>query len=287
MSTIAPHRETVDILVTDDAPPDVALKRTTHLGIGAHPDDLEIMAFHGILHCFRAPNRWFTGVTCTHGGDSPRAGPYAACSGIRMQRMRREEQRTAARVGDYSAVVQLGYPDADFDNRYQVQLQDDLVRILRETKPETVYTHNPADGHPAHVAVASATVDAIRTLSRVHRPQHAYGCEVWRSLDWLPDKHKAVLDVSHGRSLAAALLGVYDSQIRGGKRYDRATIGRRHANATYLRRDRPDTMASATFAMDLTPLLHDDNLTLAAYVERLIQAFHSEVMQPLRAAAER
>jgi len=29
-----------------------ALERITHLGIGAHQDDLEFMAFHGILNCF-------------------------------------------------------------------------------------------------------------------------------------------------------------------------------------------------------------------------------------------
>jgi LmbE family N-acetylglucosaminyl deacetylase len=53
-----------------------ALARITHLGIGAHQDDLEFMAFHGILACFRMrDDRWFGGVTCTNGAGSSRTGP--------------------------------------------------------------------------------------------------------------------------------------------------------------------------------------------------------------------
>ena len=35
-----------EAFVPDGAPLPAALARTTHLGIGAHPDDLEIMACH-------------------------------------------------------------------------------------------------------------------------------------------------------------------------------------------------------------------------------------------------
>ena len=40
-------------------------------------------------------------------------------------------------------------------------------------------------------------------------------------------------DLSAHESLQAALIGVFDSQICGGKRYDLATQGRRRAHATY------------------------------------------------------
>ena len=50
-----------EAFVPDGAPLSTALARTTHLGIGAHPDDLEIMACHGILECYRNNDRWFTG----------------------------------------------------------------------------------------------------------------------------------------------------------------------------------------------------------------------------------
>ena len=58
--------------------------------------------------------------------------------------------------------------------------------------------------------------------------------EVWRDLDWMPDSEKQALAVSERSNIAAALVGVFDSQVTGGKRYDLATAGRRLAHATYF-----------------------------------------------------
>ena len=63
---------TAEILVPDGVPVAEALKRITHLGIGAHQDDLEFMAFHGVLTCYHSDTQWFGGVTCTNGGGSAR-----------------------------------------------------------------------------------------------------------------------------------------------------------------------------------------------------------------------
>ena len=48
------HNSTAEIYVPDGKSVVAALKRVTHLGIGAHQDDLEFMAFHGILEIGRA-----------------------------------------------------------------------------------------------------------------------------------------------------------------------------------------------------------------------------------------
>jgi hypothetical protein len=56
-----------DLYVPDGRPPDDALARATHLAVGAHQDDLEFMALHGILECFGRPDRSFAGVTMTNG----------------------------------------------------------------------------------------------------------------------------------------------------------------------------------------------------------------------------
>ena len=42
------------------------------------------------------------------------------------------------------------------------------------------------------------------------------------------------MPVDRHENLHAALMGVFDSQIAGGKRYDLATAGRRRAHATYF-----------------------------------------------------
>jgi hypothetical protein len=68
------HQSNGAVFVPDGQPVGKALKRITHLGIGAHQDDLEFMAFHGILACFASDEqKWFGGVTCTNGSRAARA----------------------------------------------------------------------------------------------------------------------------------------------------------------------------------------------------------------------
>jgi len=76
-----------DVFVPDGGDPGAALARTTHLAIGAHQDDIEFMALHGILQCYNDPDRWFTGVTVTDGAGSPRSGDYASYSDEDMKRI--------------------------------------------------------------------------------------------------------------------------------------------------------------------------------------------------------
>jgi LmbE family N-acetylglucosaminyl deacetylase len=68
------------------------------------------MAADGILACFRQPDRWFTGVVVTDGAGSPRDGLYRDFIDSQMREVRRKEQRKAADIGEYSAVLQLDRP---------------------------------------------------------------------------------------------------------------------------------------------------------------------------------
>lgn len=272
-------RPTAEIHVPDGLAPEVALARTTHLAIGAHPDDLEIMAADGILQCFQQPDRWFTGVIVTDGGGSPRDDLYRDYTDEMMRRVRRLEQKKAALVGEFAAVVLLDYPSAvvkAVDDRGPV---DDLVQVLRATRPDVVYAHNLADKHDTHVAVALRTIAAIRALPADVRPRRLYGCEVWRDLDWLPDSEKVLFDLSAREHLQAALVGVFDSQICGGKRYDLATQGRRRAHATYAESHSTDVASAVSYAMDLTPLVRDPDLDPLAFVSAAIDRFAADVRQ--------
>jgi LmbE family N-acetylglucosaminyl deacetylase len=261
-----------------------ALPRITHLGIGAHQDDLEFMAFHGILACFARDDRWFGGVTCTNGAGSSRSGPYAGFSDARMMEVRRREQNTAAVIGGYAAMFQLDYPSSTVKNPDDPSLENDLLEILTTSLPQVVYTHNPADKHDTHIGVTLAALRAMRRLPRDQRPQHVIGCEVWRDLDWLPDDAKVLMDVSGRDNLAAALNGVFDSQIAGGKRYDLATLGRRAANATFFDSHATDAATQLVFGIDLTPLVVDESLDIADYVCGFIDRFKADVFGKLRQA---
>jgi hypothetical protein len=112
-------------------------------------------------------------------------------------------------------------------------------------------------------------------LPAEQRPQRIIGCEVWRDLDWLCDSDKVVMPVSRHENLHAALMGVFDSQIAGGKRYDLATAGRRRAHATYFESHGTDQHTGLIWGMDLTPLL--SGAEPAELVQRYIERFQSEV----------
>jgi len=266
-----------DVYVPDGLDIEPALERTTHLAIGAHQDDLEIFAYNGIAECYGNNEKLFSGVTVTNGAGSSRIGKYAAYSDEEMQEVRYSEQRKAACLGEYAAILQLGYSSADMKGKRSADVIDDLTEILKKAQPEVVYLHNLADKHPTHVATALRSIAAIRSLPADQRPKKVYGCEVWRDLDWMDDKDKVALSTSDAENMAMALVALYDSQISGGKRYDLATAGRRLANATYFDSHSCDNDSSMTWAMDLTPLVEDESLSIVEYVNSYIDRFKADV----------
>jgi len=276
------HRPDVDIFIPDGRPLPAALSRTTHMGIGSHQDDLEFFAVHGILECHGRDDRWFTGVTMTDGSGSARTGVYERFTDVEMIGVRRSEQRKAAMIGEYSAVIQLDYPSTLIKDPAQTAPVCDLHAILDTARPEFLYLHNPADKHATHVAVLARSIAAVRALPRRHRPRKIYGCEVWRDLDWLPDARKVALPVGGRTNLQAALNGVFDSQISGGKRYDLAVMGRRLAHATFHESHATDKENGLLYAIDLTPLAEDDDLSLEVFTAALVAEFAEEVRGTIR-----
>jgi len=270
---------TADTFVPDALPLEQALARTTHMAISAHQDDIEIMAAGGILECFQQPDKWFTGVVVNDGRNSPRDGLYALFTDEEMRAVRFKEQHKAAVVGEYAAQVILDYPSAAIKDGANQQVVQDLVTLLKAARPQFIYTHNLADKHDTHVGVVLKVIAAIRSLPAAERPARLFGCEVWRDLDWMVDSDKVAFDLSEHEALQMALLGVFDSQIAGGKRYDLASMGRRRANATYFAPLGVDTSLGTSFAMDLTPLITDDTLSPLAFTQAHIQRFAQDVSE--------
>ena len=280
------HKPTADIFVPDGTAPDAALARTTHLCLSAHQDDIEIMAYHGIAECFGLKDKWFTGVVVTNGAGSPRSGIYGDYTDAEMQKVRVLEQRKAAYVGEYACQIQLAFTSAEVKNPRETVVVEDLTKILLATQPEYVYLHNPADKHDTHVGVTLRSLAALRAVRHRIPLKKVYGCEVWRDLDWMTDEDKQILPVSARSNIASALVGVFDSQVTGGKRYDLATAGRRLAHATYYASHGTDEESALNFAMDLTPLVEDATLPIADYVLALVDRFRADVENRVRGVSQ-
>jgi LmbE family N-acetylglucosaminyl deacetylase len=266
-----------EIWVPDGASEAAALKRVTHMSIAAHQDDVEIMALEGILAGFGSQEKWFMAVIVTNGAGSPRDGIYANYNDQQMQEVRRLEQKKAAFVGEYSAVAFLNHPSSAVKSSKATGPKDDLKALIYATRPEVIYTHNLADKHDTHIGVTLRTIAAIRELPAEQRPKKLYGCEVWRDLDWLVDSDKVVFELDAHENVAVALVGVFDSQIAGGKRYDHATMGRRRANATYFQSHSVDAAQLINFGIDLTPLIQDDKLDPGEFISGFVRRFAEDV----------
>ncbi len=270
-------KPSAEFFIFDGKPIDEAVKRTTHMSIAAHQDDIEIMAYDGILKCFNQPNNWFFGVVVTNGSGSARDGEYKNYTDEDMIKIRKLEQKKAAYIGEFGALALLDHPSSEVKDPKNTEVVDELLMLLESAKPEVLYTHNLADKHDTHIGVTTKVIKAIRKMEKNHRPKKVYGCEVWRDLDWVVDEEKVNFDVSGHPNLAASLVEVFDSQIVGGKRYDLATMGRRLANATYGESHFIDKANSVIHAMDLTPLIENDKLDISTYILDYIDRFKKDV----------
>jgi hypothetical protein len=87
------HQNTAELFIPDGSTPENALRRTTHMAISAHLDDIEIMAVEPILRCFQQPDFWFSAVVMSDGRGSPRDDLYKNYSDDEMRVVRIKEQK--------------------------------------------------------------------------------------------------------------------------------------------------------------------------------------------------
>jgi LmbE family N-acetylglucosaminyl deacetylase len=273
MRLLSPH---ADVFVPNGEALDTAQSRSKALGVAAHPDDLELMALPAILAGHADPACGFAGlVVCD--GAMPGAGPD---EGVALRRL---EQRAAAVVGRYSVMVQLGHASQAVQTGQAQGLAEDLVEVLKRLRPETLYSHNPADRHPSHLAVLLALRQALKRLDPSERPRRWLGCEVWGGLDWQALGDLVPLPLEGDRGLAQRLLEAHGSQLKRGKAYISAASGRRRANATFSASHSPDAAEEVVLAMDLSPLLTDGQLSLQDFLSHRVERFRVEAVARLDA----
>lgn len=263
-------RPGAEVFIPDGTPWEAACARVTHLVVAAHADDVELMAWHAVLNA-----HGLGAVIVTDGRGSARAGAYADVSDDEMRNTRLAEQKRAASRGNYALMIWLDHVSADVKRAAYPPLASDLGAVLSAVRARWVYTHNPADRHDTHVAVALHTVQALRANSSA--VERVLGCEGWGGLDWLQAQDKVVLDVSTVEDQLMPLIGAFDSQIAGGKRYDLAAAGRKCANATFLESHAADRASAVEYAMDLTPLVRDPTLDVRRWTLQLVERFARDV----------
>jgi len=255
--------------------------KVKYLCICAHQDDCEIMAIDGILKGYYSRKYSFALVETTDGGGSARTGEFKNYGDEEMKRVRVKEQEEASEVGRYNSLYMLNYSSKEVKDKNNQQIVDEYLKIIKELKPEVIYTHSILDKHPTHIGVVLKVIEALRRLPKEEQPKQFYGCEVWRGLDWINDDKKIGFDVSRNEKLQKRILNVFKSQIAGGKAYTKASIGRRYQNATYFQSHSVDTYKMISYAIDLKPLLKHPELSIKEYALSFVEDLRKEVEEVL------
>jgi hypothetical protein len=123
-------------------------------------------------------------------------------------------------------------------------------------------------------------LEALQKLPSSAQPKEIYGCEVWGDLDWVPHAHIIRLACHAPETLGPSLLRCFKSQVEGGKRYDRAALGRRHAQATFGNPTQPDSAPEVVLALDLRPLVQS-KLSPTEFLSPLLDLFRTETIARL------
>jgi LmbE family N-acetylglucosaminyl deacetylase len=244
------------------------LQKCTHLGIGAHSDDLEIMAAHGIQECFEASDKWFVGLTLTNGAGSPRPEDLKKLDEADYIKLRIKEQMEAAKRGRYSAQLMLQWTSSQLRS-VDSKVIDEVLKIIEITKPEVIYTHSLFDTHATHAATAVAVIRAVEKLAVAQRPKSILGCEVWGGMEWVPKSYKVFLPTGRFEFLEKELISVFKSQIVDGKDYVGGALGRRKSNAVFQDSYQLDQHSGGIYALEM-------NHFLGKKLKTVVDEIHSE-----------
>ena len=248
-----------------------------YLCICAHQDDCEIMAIDGILKGYYSKKYSFALVETTDGGGSARTGKFKDFTDEEMKAIRVKEQESASELGRYNSLYMLNYTSKEVKQAKNPQIVDEYVQIIKELRPEVIYTHSVLDKHPTHIGVVLKVIEAIRKLPKEMQPKLFYGCEVWRGLDWIKDERKIGFNVSRNKRLQKQLLAVFESQVVGGKDYVMSTLGRRYQNATFYQSHSVDEFRMISYAIDMKPLIKDPSLSIKEFALSFVDDLRQEI----------
>jgi len=198
----------------------------------AHPDDAEIGS-GGVVAKWIAAGCEVTYVLCTN-GDAGTAEPALTPAALAARRA--DEQRAAADFMRVKHVVMLGYPDGFLEDTRQ--FLGDIVRVLRQYRPHTVFVHDPYRihnfQHRDHRKAGLTTTDAVYPYARDHLhfaeqiTQEGLAPHKVRELwYWGADEPNAIVDVSDGIDRQIAALIRHESQMPGFNVAAGETIGGR------------------------------------------------------------
>ncbi|MEJ0073518.1 MAG: PIG-L deacetylase family protein [Candidatus Saccharibacteria bacterium] len=204
------------------AAPVTPLNPKSFLCVAAHPDDMEFGAA-GTVAKFVAGGAKGYYLILT---DASKGTADRTIEPKQLTALRQEEQRAAAGILGLEKVFFGDYEDGALEVTQDVKR--DIVRAIREVKPEVVITMDPSFiysaeygfiNHPDHRAAGQATLDAVYPLARDHLsfPELLKeGLEPHKTATVLLtnfEKHGFLVDITDHMETKLKALGAHASQL--------------------------------------------------------------------------
>jgi LmbE family N-acetylglucosaminyl deacetylase len=138
------------------------------LVVAAHPDDAEFGAA-GTAYLWSRQGWHFYYLVCTNGA---KGSDDETLSPAQLVEMRRQEQRAAARLLGVRDVFFLDHEDGELTPHRE--FLGDVVRYIRQLRPDAVFTHDPETvivrdafvNHRDHRATGLTAIDAVYPAAR-------------------------------------------------------------------------------------------------------------------------
>ncbi len=187
--------------------------------IVAHPDDAEFGCSGTIARKVGEEGAHVVYVICTNGDKGT---PDPSLTPERLTQIRHGEQWCAAGVLGVRDVIFLDYPDGGLEDT--AEFREDLVRLIRQHRPDTVYTMDPYrryQMHRDHRVVGRVALDAVFPYARdpLHHASllQKEGLEPHKVKDvflFSTDAADHFVDISETFETKIKALGCHESQMR-------------------------------------------------------------------------
>jgi LmbE family N-acetylglucosaminyl deacetylase len=197
----------------------------------AHPDDESF--FTAGISCAYADRGVRVVLSCATRGEAGTAGDPPLATREELPALRERELREAAAVMGIARLEFLNYRDRELADARTEDIRAQLVRLIREHRPQIVITFDPDGGnrHPDHIAISRFTADAVTAAAdprwildagaafQVRRMLWTCPVIAWETtkperLATLPGVD-FLIDVSEWRDRKASALRAHRSQRRG------------------------------------------------------------------------
>lgn len=143
----------------------------TMLGIFAHPDDET--AINGGTFAKYAKNGWQVHLVIATRGDAGGWGDVEHSETALLSEVRTKELEQAADIFGISSVTFLPYKDGTLSDRPPGDIENALVRVLSDVRPDIVITHEPGGitNHPDHIKMSLSATFAFQTYAEGRRTE--------------------------------------------------------------------------------------------------------------------